>query len=473
LEAERQTTRRLSPGRGPGKYGRLRLDGYPGPCRVSGLITDKTRSLSVASAAVEAAPRSERYLRLLLLLLVPAAFFNGYGGELRALLLPQLQHSFHVRLATVTLANIPITAGGFVAFFAIRLADRIGRRPLLLVSLFGYAAFSGLTATSWSVWSFALFQSLTQIFAGTEYALAAIVVLEEFPAERRGRALGALLIGAPLGVIATAALLGAGLLHTPLGWRAFYLIAVVPALAIGVARRYIKESSTFLAARPELPPREPIRAVLVEPWRRRIVALGLVSLLEKIPATAGAGLWVYYAEHERHFSTSLVALELGVAFGIGTSGYYACGWLIDRFGRKPVASLFLLAACASGVALFQTSSKAANFVLLFLSVFFGLGIGPALSALSAESFPTRIRAQASSVIGNGFAATGEAVGPAIAGVLGERGGPLVNVGNAISLLAVLLVAAVPILWRFVPETKGTDLGAIEAAPRNQRLAAEP
>ncbi len=130
--------------------------------------------------------RSQRYLRILFVLLVPAAFFNGFDGELRALLLPQLQHAFHVRLGTIGLANIPIGAGQFVAFLLIRLADRIGRRPLLLISLFGYAAFTGCTATSQSVWMFALFQFFSQVFAGTEYALAVIVVLEEFPRATRG-----------------------------------------------------------------------------------------------------------------------------------------------------------------------------------------------------------------------------------------------------------------------------------------------
>ncbi len=252
------------------------------------------------------------------------------------------------------------------------------------------------------------------------------------------------------------------MLHTPLGWRSFYLIGVVPALVIGFARRYMKETATFEAerARGRLPKREPVRAVFEPPWRRRVLGLGVVSFLVKVPITAGAGLWVYYAEHERHFSTGLVALFLGVAFGLGTSGYYVCGRLIDRFGRRPVASVFLLAAFAAGFSLFQTGSKPANFALLLTAVFFGLGVGPALSALSAESFPTRMRAQASAVVGNGFANTGELTGPALASVLGERGGLIGSVGGAVSTLAFLLPVAVPLLWWFVPETKGTDLSEL-------------
>ena len=404
--------------------------------------------------------RSERYLRILLLLLIPAAFFNGYDGYLRGLLAPQLQHAFHVSLGTLGLANIPITAGSFVAFFAIRLADRVGRRPLLLVGLFGYGIFTGLTAASWSVASFVVFQSLAQVFSGTEFALAAIVVLEEFPVATRGRALGKLLLAVPLGTAATAVLLGAGLLHTPLGWRSFYLVGVVPALAIGVARRYVRETVAFTEARGSRPKKEPMSAALVKPWRRRVLALGAVNLLEKIPVTAGAGWWVYYAEHVHHFSTGLVSVDLGTAVVLGTAGYYVCGRLIDRFSRKPVATVYFAAACASGFALFHSSSEAASIVLLIVAIFFGLGVGPALSAMSAECFPTRIRAQASAIVGSGFANTGQAAGVAIVGVLGERGGLIGSIGGTVSVLSVLLLVALPVLWRFVPETKGTKLDAV-------------
>lgn len=404
--------------------------------------------------------RSERYLRILLLLLVPAAFFNGYDGYLRGLLASQLQHAFHVSTGTLGLANIPITAGSFVAFFAIRLADRVGRRPLLLVGLLGYGIFTGLTATSWSVWSFVLFQSLAGVFAGTEFALAAIVVLEEFPVETRGRALSKLLLAVPLGTGAAVVLLGVGLLHTPLGWRSFYLVGVIPALAIGVARRYVRETVAFAEAKGSRARRERMTAALVEPWRRRVLGLGMVNLLEKIPVTAAAGWWAYYAERELHFSTTLVSVDLGIAVALGTVGYYVCGRLIDRFDRKPVATIYFLVACASGVALFHSSSEAANLVFLVIAVFFGLGVGPVLSAMSAECFPTRIRAQASAIVGSVFAATGQATGVAIVGVLGERGGLIGNIGDTVTVVAVLLLAALPVLWWFVPETKGTKLDAV-------------
>ena len=83
------------------------------------------------------APAADSYLRLLLLLLVSAAFFEGYDSSILALLLPNIQSSFGVSEATLGLTRIPIELGLFVAFFVARLSDRLGRRPMLLWSVVG------------------------------------------------------------------------------------------------------------------------------------------------------------------------------------------------------------------------------------------------------------------------------------------------------------------------------------------------
>lgn len=414
-----------------------------------------------------ARPRADdAYLRRLNRLLLPAAFFNGYDGQLRALLLPQLQHAFHVGVAAIGALSVPIGAGQFVAFLVVRRADRIGRRPVLLVSLLAYAALTAATAAADSVWSFALLQGLAQVAIGTEYALAVLVVAEETPSAGRGRALGRLLVAGPLGAIFTAVLLGAGLAHTALGWRAFYLVGAAPAVLLAAARVGLRETGAFQAVAAAGPPRVRLAACLARPFGRRVASLGAVNFLVKIPVTAGAGWWVYYAERERHLSTGLVAVDLGAAYGIGTLGFYVCGRLVDRYGRRPVATVFVLAGCGLGVGLFQVGSEAASFPLLLAAVFFGLGVDPALSALSAESFPTAMRAQASAIVGNGFANGGALLGPALVGVLGAKGAAIGTIGGAASVLMALGLPAAAILLFAVAETRGADLTAPDPlAPR--------
>ena len=66
--------------------------------------------------------RDDRYLRLLLLLLVSAAFFEGYDSSILALLLPNIGSTFSVSEATLGVTRIPIELGLFAAFFVARLS---------------------------------------------------------------------------------------------------------------------------------------------------------------------------------------------------------------------------------------------------------------------------------------------------------------------------------------------------------------
>src|SRR3954470_22920532 len=156
----------------------------------AGLPTDFEPPSFAAPLDDPALERDDGYLRLLLILLVSAAFFEGYDSSILSLLLPNIQSTFRVSEAALGITRIPIELGLFVAFFVTRLSDRAGRRPLLLWSVVGYTAFTALTAFSWNICSFAGFPFASRVFLGAEDAVGITVIVEECPAGRRGRALG-------------------------------------------------------------------------------------------------------------------------------------------------------------------------------------------------------------------------------------------------------------------------------------------
>src|SRR5438876_1204857 len=82
--------------------------------------------------------------------------------------------------------------------------------------------------------SFAFFQFGSRIFLGAEYAIGITMVVEEFPAARRGRALGTLLTCNALGTIVVGLLLGAKVQDGPLEWRTFYLVGLLPLVVLSL-----------------------------------------------------------------------------------------------------------------------------------------------------------------------------------------------------------------------------------------------
>lgn len=120
--------------------------------------------------------------RLVLLgLLIPSALFANYDAQLRALLLRQIQSTFHAPISSLGIINLPIQAGQFLGFFIVRLSDRYGRRPLLLWTIIGYSVTTALTALSWNIYSYGFFQSLSQIFIGGEFGVAVTLLTESVP----------------------------------------------------------------------------------------------------------------------------------------------------------------------------------------------------------------------------------------------------------------------------------------------------
>ncbi|MEY2420968.1 MAG: transporter, putative metabolite:H+ symporter [Acidimicrobiaceae bacterium] len=432
----------------------------------AGLPTDFEPPTYAAPVDDPALERDDRYLRLLLWLLVSAAFFEGYDASILSLLLPNIQGTFHVSEAVLGITRIPIELGLFAAFFVARLSDRVGRRPMLLWSVVGYTVFTALTALSWDIWSFAFFQFASRIFLGAEYAVGVTMIVEEFPAARRARALGTLLTFAALGTIVVGVLLGLGLQDGPLEWRAFYLVGLAPLLVLSVYRRRIKETRRFLEVKAGRVEEDP-KPSMLEPWRpryrRNLVLVGLMHMLRSIPLFGSTAWWAFYAERERGFSTSKVAVYIICAYGLGCLGYYVCGRAMERFGRRPTAMVYFAGGITFSILVFQTTSSSVQFFALMLAVFFGLGMGPVMGAFATELFPTHIRGQAAAWTRNVFDIAGYVFGPALVGILGDHTtGAIGNIGDTVTVLMIIQIPALYLVWRYMPETKGRELEEITA-----------
>jgi MFS family permease len=129
-------------------------------------------------------------------------------------------------------------------------------------------------------------------------------------------------------------------------------------------------------------------------------------------------------------------------------GYVTFGFVSDALGRKPTYVVYLLAA--SGLMWAYAVTRDATTLLLLgpFVAFFGTGYFSGFGAVSAEIFPTQIRATAQGLtynIGRGLSAAAPFTVGALASVYGL--GAALVVTSAAFLLAALL-------WRWIPETRG-------------------
>ncbi len=411
--------------------------------------------------------RGPAYRRKLLGLLATATFFNGYDGFVLPFVLSLILVNLGGSESQAGLVPFFATSGSIVAFFLAAQADRIGRRRLLIFTILGYTLATLLTALSVNLVMLTIAQFVAQVFLGSEWAVAISIVAEEFPADERGRGLAILVAMLTLGGILVGILAFVGLSGTPLGWRAFYLVGIVPLVVVAILRRGMHETERYVAVRAADVGGELNHTSLWEPWRTEyrynLLAVGMLHFFRFIAVASAVFWWPYYAQQEVGVSISVSGIYLGVAGVLGAIGFLVAGRLMDRWGRRPTFLLYTLMSALSGIVLFQVHSPIVMLPLLCVAIFFGLGSGCMTSAFATEFFPTYVRSRAAAWCRNAFEIPGGMLGPLVVGLLGDhRSGPIGSIGDAMSLL--FLATLIPVLVigaRYVGETKGLDLRLLD------------
>jgi putative MFS transporter len=388
----------------------------------------------------------------LLGLLGAAEFADHYDIALFTMLLLQIQAGLGIAEGEIGVISAVIRMGVVLAVGAGLIADRLGRRRVLLVTVVGYTLTTFLTAFARDAGEFALLQLLGRGFLYAETAVAIVVVTEELAARDRGFGLG--LLGA-LGAMGhgAASLALSFVEEIPFGWRALYALGALPLLALAWLRRELPETSRYVAARPERTPWwHPLRS-LARAYPGRLAAL--VSLVFAVDfAIASAVYFMVKALQETHGWERSAVTTLYLAGGaLAILGNQFAGQLSDRVGRRPLLIALLLVA-GVGFAGFYWSPWDPLVAACWIAQVFALQGATVLErALGGELFPTSYRSTASSM--RMLAATiGGSVGLALESVLY---GVLGSHTAAITALLPALAVAVAIVVFAIPETAGREL----------------
>jgi putative MFS transporter len=288
-----------------------------------------------------------------------------------------------------------------LAFLPVRLADRWGRRPLLLAAVAGYTISTVATAATRSLGVFVALQVVARMFMVTEIGLGYVILSEEMPARLRGRANAFMIAFAGLGGI-LASLSFAPVVGSRLGWRGLYLLggALLPLLPVYAWQ--LRETARFRAARaagpaPSLWRELAATRVVFGPAHRRSTLVASVLWFCINVWTGAAVFWfTYYAQNERGWSAELVGRVLPLASAIGLAGYAGVGLAMDRIGRR-FAALAVLALGAAATAVCFTAEATWLVAAAYVGVMLMQTAWPVVGTITSEIFPTAVRATANAV----------------------------------------------------------------------------
>ncbi|MCI0683748.1 MAG: MFS transporter [Gemmataceae bacterium] len=346
------------------------------------------------------------------------------------------------------------------------LADRWGRRPVLIATILTYSVFSGLTCLAQNVWQVAILRFLVAMGTGGEWSVAAALVAEVFSARARAQA------GAIFHATSVIGTWLAGLAGMLVGseWRYAYLIGILPALLVVWIRASVKEHRTAApSAMPEgdrpLPANPAESQGLSDLWRDPrwrfraiagllLAAVGLGTFWAVTIAGQGLAQRLLLAEG---LDEAAAQTRARFAFAIvqttgGGLGLLAFGPLAVRVGRRRAFIITQAAALIIvPVTCYLPATYAQLLALLPVYGFITLSMHAGYAIYFPELFPTRLRAT-----GAGFCFNGGRLVAASMLLFSGWLKSVLELPHAVTLMSGLFVVGI-LLTLLLPETKGQPL----------------
>jgi len=246
------------------------------------------------------------------------------------------------------------------------------------------------------------------------------------------------------------------------GWRAVFFVGVLPALLTLWIRRSVREPDIWVRSRGQGrgAAGEQARHAFAQIFSRDFLPITVaITLMNGFTMFAwwGFNLWIpaYLSLPVDKGGIGLAAVAMSgliVAMQVGMwFGYVTFGFVSDAIGRRRTYVIYLVTAA---VLVLAYSASRNPWVLLALGpfvAFFGTGYFTGFGAVTAEIYPTAIRATAQGFTYN-IGRIGSAIAPFVVGSLADTRGFAVALSTA---AAAFLLAAV--MWAWIPETKGRTL----------------
>jgi len=409
-----------------------------------------------------------RYQWLVLTVASLGWMFDAFEGQLynitRADMLPDLLQVSaddpQVKLWGERFLGIFLIGGTVGGWLFSSLADRLGRQPIMAVTILFYSVFSGMTAFATEVWHVGLLRFLVAMGVGGEWAVGAALVAEVFPKEARERA-GGIFHATSVGGLWLAA---AASLLVGTQWRWAYLIGILPAILVLWVRLGVKEPESWCEAKlAKKTQMGSFRELLGDArWGSRAIfgallaMVGLATFWGVVIAGQDLAADLLKRLHDPNWAwKSKVAFGFIQTAGAGL-GMLAFGQLAASWGCKKTFVIMHWAALLLAPIVCWLPSAVGSYALLLVLLpvfgFFAQGIHAGYAAYFPSLFPTHLRATGAGFCFN----TGRLLAAPVLIWLSAWMKAEFDLRLAVTLLSSLFLLGVVFL-HFLPETQGSEL----------------
>jgi MFS family permease len=392
---------------------------------------------------------------------------DAFDAMLYALVLAHVMRDLGMTKATAGLLNsLTLLASGIggVAFGFI--ADRLGRKRALMLSILTYSVCSFASGLATSVLMLAVFRFILGLGMGGEWNTGATLVAETWPTELRAKAISIVQSSWAIGYALAA--LAVGIVLHYADWRMAFFVGILPALVVLWIRRDVPESKmwqerqsrsgdTVVSSSAATGSQTGFAGLFKPPYAKHTLALLFMNFFGMF---AWWGLFTWIPPY-----LSLPVEQGGRGFGImGTTtllvvlnlvgmfpGYASFGWVADWLGRRKSFLLYTFMAALIVPIYALARAPWAVMVLGTVLAFFGTGFFSGSGIIGSEIFPTEVRARALGFPSNG-ARTMSSIAPFVIGRVGQTKG----LSWAFYLCGVSFLLACLVATQ-LPETRGKQL----------------
>lgn len=304
------------------------------------------------------------------------------------------------------------------ALLAGALADRFGRKAILMWTLLIFTIASGLSALATGFAVLCALRLVAGIGLGGELPVASTLVSESMPTAERGRAVVLLESFWAGGWIVSALI--ANFVIPEYGWRIAFAIGALPAFYALYLRRAIQDPPRYKnhTKLHKITFREKVATVWSAPHRRTTLMLWILWFTV-IFSYYGMFLWLPSVVMAKGF-TLVKSFQYVLIMTIAQlPGYFTAAYFIERYGRKFVLVVYLTLTAFSAIAFGLATTEATILTAGICLSFFNLGAWGGLYAYSPELYPTSVRST-----GVGLATSvgriGGVIAPLMVGMLVQR-----------------------------------------------------